>query len=641
MVEGLKPAGLTTASLAPRSKDPLTPMWQVSVASRLALIYLFLGATVLLTSAVGWRALDAQDRAMTQLTVLGDARRYLQNADMMHDAVRADVFAVLLVESSARASASAELAAFAQDSHGFIADLDALGHLPLPTEVRQQLDTVRPRVENYITAGAAVNALATEDVVAAKNELLAFRALFEELVGSMGELTGLLSRHIATAEANAFASNRNNARQLLLAGFGISLIVSVLLAGITRSIRNSLAKLNDVLHVTRAITAGDLLARCALKSQDEIGELASTINTMADELQGTIERMRSEAERDAFRSRLIEALEMADTEPATHSVVARAMLEVSDQHPIELLMSDSSRAHLNRVTEHPATGAPQCRVESPFNCVAVRRGYTLTFTDSEALNACPQLRGRPNGPSCVVCVPISFMGRSLGVLHASGPREHLPTPQQVAQLTTLGTQAGARIGTVRAFAETQSKAATDSLTGLANRRTLEAEVNRLSRVAVPYALVMVDLDHFKRLNDTYGHEAGDAALRRFATIARACLRDGDTAARWGGEEFALLLPHASGAQALDVCERIRDELASTARGGVTPAFTASFGIVESNAEHSLEQLLRAADHALYASKHNGRDRATLGHFGSLADPPARTAMAGDSAINLKLIAEEI
>lgn len=239
--------------------------------------------------------------------------------------------------------------------------------------------------------------------------------------------------------------------------------------------------------------------------------------------------------------------------------------------------------------------------------MAVRRGNPVIFPDSEALNACARLRGRPCGAISAVCVPVSFMGRALGVLHASGPAGKPPTSRQVAQLTTLGMQAGARIGTVRAFHSTQRRATTDSLTGLPNRSRAEEQVRTLNAEGHAFALVLADLDHFKRLNDSRGHEAGDQALRIFAETLRLSLRDGDMAARWGGEEFVLILARAAAADARDVADRVRAKLAERLLAGSTPTFTASFGIADTTMSSRFEELLRLADEALYCAKEAGRD----------------------------------
>ncbi|HEY0414847.1 MAG TPA: diguanylate cyclase [Gaiellaceae bacterium] len=321
-----------------------------------------------------------------------------------------------------------------------------------------------------------------------------------------------------------------------------------------------------------------------------------------------------QAQRDNFGSQLVEALEMADDESSAYDVVRRAMVEIAPDAPMELLLSDSSRAHLEQTAIHPEAGAPACPVESPYSCVAVRRGHPVVFDSSEALNSCPKLRNRAQGPCSAVCVPVSFMGRSLGVLHATGPEGVDPSAEQVAQLTTLATQAGARIGTVRAFEKTQLQAQTDGLTGLNNRRTLETELRDLMRQERSFAIALADLDHFKQLNDAHGHEEGDRCLRLFSHVIRQVLRDGDLVARWGGEEFLIALPDADADSAVEVMERIRAHLARTVQDGHAH-FTASFGVSDSTAAKSLQEVIQAADVGLYEAKASGRDCVRVGSPG--------------------------
>jgi diguanylate cyclase (GGDEF)-like protein/PAS domain S-box-containing protein len=334
-----------------------------------------------------------------------------------------------------------------------------------------------------------------------------------------------------------------------------------------------------------------------------------------------------QAQRDIFGTQLVEALEMADEESATFDVVERAMVEISSEAPMELLLSDSSRAHLERAATSPTGGAPACPVQSPFSCVAVRRGNPVVFDTSESLNACPKLRDRPGGACSAVCVPVSFMGRALGVLHATGPAGEPPNSRQVAQLTTLATQAGARIGTVRAFQRTQLQASTDGLTGLVNRRTLESQLRGLIKHGRPFALAIADLDRFKQLNDTHGHEAGDRALRVFSKAAQDVLRDDDVIARWGGEEFVIVIPDLDRHQGAVALERIRERLLQ-AHGGDHPAFTASFGVTDSTRATALEQLLQLADTALYTAKEDGRDRIAISD--ATAGESARPVVLDDS-----------
>lgn len=387
---------------------------------------------------------------------------------------------------------------------------------------------------------------------------------------------------------------------------------------IAKSISNSVRDISDV---AQALAAGDMDNRCDVHGNDEVSSLSRMINLLADTMQGMLTRLRSEAGRSSFSNQLVEALEMADSEAEADRVIARAMGNISDVHPMELLLADSSRAHLERACVHPKTGASNCSVDSPYSCIAVRRGHPQIFPDAEALNACPKLLGRMGGSLSAACVPVNFMGRALGVLHVAGAKGKPPNPEQIAQLTALGVHAGNRIGTLRAFERSQLQASTDSLTGLANRRAAEELLANLMSVDSAFAVVMTDLDYFKRLNDTQGHEAGDRALKLFAETARGVVRDRDHVVRWGGEEFALLLPGANAERAAEIVGRLRAALAQAHLLAGTPIFTASFGISDSTMARDRETLIRLADEALYRSKQAGRDSCTI------ADPNAVASFA--------------
>jgi diguanylate cyclase (GGDEF)-like protein len=388
-----------------------------------------------------------------------------------------------------------------------------------------------------------------------------------------------------------------------------ALLATIAFYAVAKSIQNSIRAVSDV---AQALAAGDMDNRCDAQSADEVGSLARMINLLADTMQGMLTRLRSEAGRSSFSNQLVEALEMADSEAEADRVIARAMGAISDVHPMELLLADSSRAHLERACVHPKNGSPNCSVESPYSCIAVRRGHPQIFPDADALNACPKLLGRMGGSISAACVPVNFMGRALGVLHVTGAKGKPPNPEQIAQLTALGVHAGTRIGTLRAFERSQLQASTDSLTGLTNRRAAEEVLSNLMAVNAAFAVVMADLDFFKRLNDTQGHEAGDRALKLFADTARGVVRDRDHVVRWGGEEFALLLPGADAAHAAEVVDRLRVALAQSHLLSVTPVFTASFGISDSTMTRDRETLIRLADEALYRSKQAGRDCCTIG-----------------------------
>jgi diguanylate cyclase (GGDEF)-like protein len=162
-------------------------------------------------------------------------------------------------------------------------------------------------------------------------------------------------------------------------------------------------------------------------------------------------------------------------------------------------------------------------------------------------------------------------------------------------------------------------ARTDAKTGLLNagawQREAAVEVTRAARAQTPLAVAIADIDHFKAVNDTHGHLAGDAVLAAVSAAMRDLLRDFDLCGRFGGEEFALLLPRTTAAQALEITERIRQgisQLAISRDGTAAIRVTISIGIaVPSQAHRTLDDLLAAADHALYQAKSSGRDRVVM------------------------------
>lgn len=317
--------------------------------------------------------------------------------------------------------------------------------------------------------------------------------------------------------------------------------------------------------------------------------------------------LRTQADRHRMVGRLQAAFEMAESDHDAFGVVGEALGAVSN-HPAELLLADSSRAHLRHVARSPGTDAVSCGVETPWSCPAVRRSRTLAFPDSRDLGACPRLKDRTGGACSALCVPVTVLGTPMGVLHVSGAVGSPPASDERDRLEALAEQAGSRIGILRAMAASELQATTDPLTGLLNRRSLEVELARLREHSLEYALAFLDLDHFKDLNDTFGHETGDRALRSFARIMRRAVRDQDLVCRYGGEEFVVVLPQTDSASARPVLERIVNELADAVQSGDVPPFTVSAGLSDSGMADDATDVIRHADEAMFRAKQAGRDR---------------------------------
>jgi diguanylate cyclase (GGDEF)-like protein len=159
--------------------------------------------------------------------------------------------------------------------------------------------------------------------------------------------------------------------------------------------------------------------------------------------------------------------------------------------------------------------------------------------------------------------------------------------------------------------ELRQLATTDSLTGAFNRRyfldIVGMEISRAQRYNRPLTLVMFDIDHFKRINDTSGHERGDEVLTGMAALVRQRLRHSDVFVRWGGEEFVILAVETSLRQALALAETLLAALRHWSFADIGPV-TASFGVTEYRADDTLDRWLKRADDLMYRAKHKGRDR---------------------------------
>jgi diguanylate cyclase (GGDEF)-like protein len=256
----------------------------------------------------------------------------------------------------------------------------------------------------------------------------------------------------------------------------------------------------------------------------------------------------------------------------------------------------------------------------PGDCWALRRGRAHHARASGTELAC---RHTSHGEqSSAMCVPMLAQGEALGVLHLVGT----PTLGDSA-FTELGERLAVAaaeacalaLASIRLREKLEDQSLRDALTGLYNRRyaeeTLLREIGRAKRESSSLSVIMLDLDHFRRFNEEFGHDAGDMALREAATVLVESVRTSDVVSRVGGEEFLLIFPGASIEAALRKIDRIREKMKALEllhRGQRLPPVTFSAGAAAYPANGiAPDVLLRAADKALYEAKHAGRDRSVL------------------------------
>jgi diguanylate cyclase (GGDEF)-like protein len=256
-----------------------------------------------------------------------------------------------------------------------------------------------------------------------------------------------------------------------------------------------------------------------------------------------------------------------------------------------------AQAHF-QVSDHPAPLVAECWSSGAPMLVRI--------VDDDLLDLL--LPGARN----VVVAPITADGEHLGAAvgeWGGGNDARIPT-STVRALAQASMHTALALRNARLLGENERLATRDALTGLANRRlfdeSLQREVARAQRLSTPLSLLVLDVDHFKQVNDTYGHQTGDAVLREVADALVANTKNYDVAARYGGDEFVVLLPGCSRPDAMNVAERVRNGIAR-AVGEAPVTISAGVATVPDNASDA-ERLLAAADGALYEAKRTGRDK---------------------------------
>jgi len=499
-----------------------------------------------------------------------------------------------------------------------------------PDGVATSLGAARSDLPGPVPSDSGSDAL----VVSAVDSHEAFLTAVEDALERAGGNPVELGNELSDLDAAHRRSNRDNAALVAslqgasssaqsdsrrLAGMALALGLLGLVATAAASVwaRRRLSDHLDepaevIADTLRRFADGEVTVRTHRRTPSGLGALAATLDDDLDTISEEFDRLHRRAAWGEQSRMIFEALDETDDEDGAYEVVRRALSMIDESHhPVELLLSERGSTSLESVAHDSTTVRPGCPVDATGACVALRRGQVAVFESSESINACPKLRDRPGGPCSAICVPVTVATRPVGVLHMTGPDLAPPAGAVSDRLVTLSVQIGNRLGALRTLESTRKDASTDKLTGLPNRRKLEAEVATLLERETPFVLVLADLDKFKKLNDSFGHEIGDKALQLFSAVLRDNVRGNDVVSRLGGEEFVLVYPNMSVEISIEAIGRLRQALARAIAASRLPAFTCSFGVTHSDVGGDGDWILRVADAGLLRAKELGGDQAVF------------------------------
>ena len=456
---------------------------------------------------------------------------------------------------------------------GYAQQLDAAERravpLPLPTAVDRLAQGIDPRdtlvgARNGVVADGRYAGAALSLVPGAPGRVLLGGTAYRGLVTSPLASGNNVQFASLAPQRELSAAITASRWRLLAAVAAVVLIFGVLVYMLGLSIVRTLGRFAQAAD---EIARGRFRERVAVRGNDEFTEVAEAFNRMAAQLEQRIDELEQERRR-------------------TRELTARFGKALTATHDVDLLL----RMIVETMVEATAADG---------GAVFGRKDELARAGDLEAATTKLEL-------------PLTVGGELFGTVVLGGTTFD---EEQVEVASSLASQAAVALENAQLHTIVEAQALVDPLTGLANRRSLEEslqeELSRAERFDSSMCLVLADLDRFKTINDRYGHPSGDRALRSFAQTLRDVVREVDSAGRWGGEEFALILPGADVAGGVALAERVREALAAReihAADGEVMRLTASFGVAAYPHNGDVSSLVAAADEALYWAKRDGRDR---------------------------------
>jgi len=379
------------------------------------------------------------------------------------------------------------------------------------------------------------------------------------------------------------------------------------------------------------IAAGDLDRDIEVTGKDELGALARSFNAMLADLRAArLSRHQARDELDQSNAALQARTRDLERRTLTINLLGRLAnrlpASANEQEFVEVVQSYAPQllpgtpGALYTITEShnllqrvgtwgdPAASSSEF---TPSQCWGLRRGQPHCVEDPSHDIVCSHVQR--DHVTAYRCLPLVAQGETVGLLYLEG--RDGPVIADEADLGVLTETIAFSLVNQRLRERLRNQSIRDPLTSLFNRRyleeSLELECSRADRTGSAVSLIMADIDHFKHFNDTFGHEAGDAVLKAMAELLKRLVRQGDVACRFGGEEFILVLPGTSTAEAAALADRIRlalHGLELSHHGQALGNVTSSFGVASYPAAGlTPDELIEAVDHALYAAKTAGRD----------------------------------
>jgi diguanylate cyclase (GGDEF)-like protein len=436
--------------------------------------------------------------------------------------------------------------------------------------------------------------------------------LFGGMVGAAAALRDVEVAEAKTSDESAKHTYRSTLR-LLVGGSALALLVG--LSVVLFLIRSLVPRIRTYSAFAGGIASGHNTDQLDVRGSDELTDLGLALNDMVAARQQL-------SAHESAQTEFIETLQATASEEEAHGLVKRHLERSLPESEVTVLTRNNSNNRLEAATA-PRDGDPlavRLVGAEPRSCLALRLGRTHREGQDDQLLECRVCEHGAAARS--TCEPLLVGGEVIGSVLVS--HDDRFSSAQDNRITMTVAQAAPVLANLRNLALAEFRANNDSLTGLPNKRATEDTFKRMiaqaQRSVAPLSVSMLDLDHFKKINDQFGHGKGDEVLAAVGAAIDDVLRESDFAGRFGGEEFLILLPDTGIDGAARLAERLRESIAAITIAGVDRGITASIGLAEL-IEHggTPAGLLREADRALYAAKAAGRNRSMVARVNQTGD----------------------